>query len=64
MEQGLRPGAAVGLALITEFVGGIALTLGLFTRFFGAAAAVEMLIITRLEGGIFLAQPRRSRRSG
>jgi putative oxidoreductase len=29
-----------------EFFGGIALILGLFTRFFAAAAAIEMLIIT------------------
>jgi len=34
--------------LIIEFVGGIALILGLFTRFFAAAAAVEMLVITVL----------------
>jgi putative oxidoreductase len=32
--------------LVVEFVGGIALILGLFTRFFAAAAAIEMLIIT------------------
>jgi putative oxidoreductase len=29
-----------------EFFGGIAIILGLFTRFFAAAAAIEMLIIT------------------
>ena len=34
--------------LIIEFVGGIALIIGLFTRFFAAAAAVEMLVITIL----------------
>jgi len=34
--------------LIIEFGGGIALILGLFTRFFAAAAAVEMLIISVL----------------
>src|SRR5262249_14900673 len=33
-------------ALVIEFVGGIALIIGLFTRFFAAAAAIEMLIIT------------------
>jgi len=33
-------------ALVIEFVGGIALIIGLFTRFFAAAAALEMLIIT------------------
>ncbi|HXQ50573.1 MAG TPA: DoxX family protein [Stellaceae bacterium] len=31
---------------IFEFVGGIAIALGLFTRFFAAAAAIEMAIIT------------------
>jgi putative oxidoreductase len=35
-------------ALVIEFGGGIALILGLFTRFFAAAAAIEMLIITWL----------------
>jgi len=30
----------------TEFIGGIALIVGLFTRFFAAAVAIEMLIIT------------------
>ena len=35
-----------GLAI--EFVGGIALMLGLFTRFWAAAAAIEMLLITML----------------
>ena len=38
----------VWAALIIEFAGGIALIIGLFTRFFAAAAAVEMLIITVL----------------
>src|SRR5262249_36126690 len=33
-------------ALGIEFVGGIALILGLFTRFFAAAAAIEMAVIT------------------
>jgi len=33
-------------ALGTEALAGIALVLGLFTRFFAAAAAIEMLIIT------------------
>jgi putative oxidoreductase len=32
-------------ALFIEFVGGIAIMIGLFTRFFAAAAAIEMLII-------------------
>src|SRR5262245_58168005 len=49
MEQGFDPALPwVWAALIIEFVGGIALILGLFTRFFAAAAAVEMLIITWL----------------
>ena len=33
-------------ALGIEFVGGVALIVGLFTRFFAATAAIEMLIIT------------------
>jgi putative oxidoreductase len=33
-------------AFAIEFFGGIALILGLFTRFFAAAAAIELLIIT------------------
>jgi putative oxidoreductase len=33
------------LAFAIEFFGGIALILGLFTRFFAAAAAIEMLFI-------------------
>ena len=33
---------------ITEFGAGVAIILGLFTRFFAAAAAIEMLIITAL----------------
>jgi uncharacterized membrane protein YphA (DoxX/SURF4 family) len=49
MEQGFDPALPwVWAALIIEFVGGIALILGLFTRFFAAAGAVEMLIITLL----------------
>ena len=35
-------------ALFTETLAGIALILGLFTRFFAAAAAIEMLIITAI----------------
>jgi putative oxidoreductase len=49
VEQGFDPALPwVWAALIIELVGGIALILGLFTRFFAAAAAVEMLIITAL----------------
>ena len=48
-EQGFDPALPwIWGALIIEFVGGIALILGLFTRFFAAAAAVEMLVITVL----------------
>ena len=49
MEQGFDPALPwIWAALIIEFVGGIALILGLFTRFFAAAAAIELLIITTL----------------
>jgi putative oxidoreductase len=49
VEQGFEPALPwVWAASIIEFAGGIALIIGLFTRFFAAAAAVEMLIITVL----------------
>jgi len=49
VEQGFDPALPwIWAALIIEFVGGIALILGLFTRFFAAAAAIEMLVITAL----------------
>jgi len=49
VEQGFDPALPwIWSALIIEFVGGIALIIGLFTRFFAAAAAVEMLVITFL----------------
>jgi|SRR5215212_1538950 len=35
-------------ALFIEFFGGIGIILGLFTRFFAAAAAIEMAVITAL----------------
>lgn len=43
--------AAIGaeitfVLMIIEFVGGICIALGLFTRFFAAAAAVEMAVLT------------------
>jgi len=38
----------VWAGLIIEFGGGIAILLGLFTRFFAAAVAIELLIITCL----------------
>jgi putative oxidoreductase len=48
-ESGFDPALLwVWGALFIEFGGGIALILGLFTRFFAAAAAIEMLIITVL----------------
>jgi putative oxidoreductase len=46
-DLGLEPAIAwVWSALTIEFVGGIALILGLFTRFWAAAAAIEMAIIS------------------
>ena len=46
-EQGYDPALAwVWGALAIEFVGGIALILGLFTRFWAAAAAIEMALIS------------------
>jgi putative oxidoreductase len=49
VEMGFEPALLwfwAGLAI--EFVGGVALILGLFTRFFAAAAAIEMAIITAI----------------
>ena len=47
MEQGFDPALPwIWAALIIEFVGGIALILGLFTRFFAAALAIEFAVIT------------------
>ena len=48
-DLGFTPPAAwFWAALFTETLAGIALILGLFTRFFAAAAAIEMLIITAI----------------
>jgi putative oxidoreductase len=49
VEQGFDPALPwIWSALIIEFVGGAALIIGLFTRFFAAAAAIEMLVISVL----------------
>ena len=49
IEQGFDPALPwVWSSLVIEFVGGAALIVGLFTRFFAAAAAIEMLIISIL----------------
>jgi putative oxidoreductase len=49
VEMGFDPALPwVWGGLIIEFGGGLALILGLFTRFFAAAAAIELLIITVL----------------
>jgi putative oxidoreductase len=49
VQMGFDPALPwIWAGLIIEFVGGIALILGLFTRFFAAAAAIELLIITML----------------
>jgi putative oxidoreductase len=46
-DLGFEPALAwVWGALVIEFVGGIAIIIGLFTRFFAAAAAIEMAIIS------------------
>jgi putative oxidoreductase len=48
-DMGFNPAIAwVWGGLAIEFVGGIALILGLFTRFWAAAAAIELAIISYL----------------
>ena len=47
-EMGFDSMFWVWSALLIEFVGGAALIVGLFTRFWAAAAAIEMAIITYL----------------
>ena len=47
--MGLQPGAFWAVAsMAVEFGGGVAIVLGLFTRVFATAAAVEMAVITSL----------------
>ena len=41
-----HPVALVYLLIFVEFFGGIAIAAGLFTRFFAAAVAIEMAVIT------------------
>jgi putative oxidoreductase len=44
-KQGLEPGTLFALAaMFLEIIGGICIVIGLFTRFFAAALAIEMLI--------------------
>ena len=61
LRHGLRAAMFwVWSALAIEFVGGIALIFGLFTRFWAAAAAIEMALITYalLEQRLCLARAR------
>jgi putative oxidoreductase len=45
-NMGFKPGGLyVWTTLLVELCGGIGITLGLFTRFFAAAVAIEMLVI-------------------
>lgn len=47
MKLGFDPALpVVWAAMIVEFLGGICITLGLFTRFWAAAVAIEMAVIT------------------
>ena len=51
------PSIAAPLVAIVEFVGGIALVLGLFTRIFAALLAIDMLgaiVLVHFRGGFFL----------
>ena len=44
-KQGLEPGTVfASAAIFLETIGAVCLAIGLFTRFFGAALAIEMLI--------------------
>ncbi len=51
LVQKLPQSAAIGdeitfVLMLIEFVGGLCITVGLFTRFWAAAAAVEMAVLT------------------
>ena len=47
VKRGIYPAEPLAVALITlETLGGLCIALGLFTRFWAAAAAIEMAIIT------------------
>ena len=49
VTHGVVPRSGIGrmfVLLMSEFVGGLGISLGLFTRFFAAAAAIEMAVIT------------------
>ena len=41
-----HPVALIYLLIFVEFVGGLAIAVGLFTRFFAAAVTIEMAVIT------------------
>jgi len=41
-----HPVALIYLLVVVEFVGGLAIAAGLFTRFFAAAVTIEMAVIT------------------
>lgn len=46
-KRGYQPGGFLGyLILVTELIGGLCIALGLFTRFFAAAAAIELGVLT------------------
>jgi len=56
-KQGLAPAAGFAVAaMILETIGAICIVIGLFTRFFAAALAIEMLIAllaAHITGGFF-----------
>jgi putative oxidoreductase len=47
VKRGIAPAEPLAVALITlETLGGLCVALGLFTRFFAAAAAIHLLVVT------------------